>query len=455
MKRFGVIIRTLVYALGNAGAALLLCGSLQYCANPVPPAGGDKDTAAPVLVSIQSTTKTTETTLSLEFDENVTTVGNLVYSPRSRQSSSPNSTSVKVQRNSVDIRVPESVNCVYLDNWIVDLNEKNPIKNSTLLLNQDSGEVIIKLKNAKTEKVKYGVYIFRDTLIYYPQMKKNNTYHFQGLPQGIYQTVIIENDNNQKIENNESYNVFYSVNRPQDTLFVTLYPPIRNYKSAYSLSQDNGQYCVIGSPVSHTWLLDLDSIYIKQDTLLFARKHTNQIQHDLGIDSFISTTRVFQKPNNKSFGILDGDTLQSWLGLYGFNSIRYHSSFSKLKNDSIKRTYIQLSKNTIQNNSDSTVNIKIFNSQINYIVTLSHKEQVNIVLPEGTYNWVSWINSYQISNYPSQPLNIDGSTLGINLEEHEGERFYFSSKPWIVKKNLDNTLILPDLGLYNTGITTK
>jgi hypothetical protein len=80
---------------------------------------------------------------------------------------------------------------------------------------------------------------------------------------------------------------------------------------------------------------------------------------------------------------------------------------------------------------------------------------MNIVLPEGTYNWVSWINSHQISKYPSQPLNIDGSTLGINLEEYEGERFYFSSKPWIVKKNLDNTLILPDLGLYNTGITTK
>ena len=129
MKRFGVIKRILVHALGNAGAVLLLCGTLQYCANPVPPAGGDKDTTAPVLVSIQSTTKATETTLSLEFDENVTTVGNLVYSPRGRQSSSPNSTSVKVQRKSVDIRVPQSTNCVYLDNWIVDLNEKNPIKN--------------------------------------------------------------------------------------------------------------------------------------------------------------------------------------------------------------------------------------------------------------------------------------------------------------------------------------
>jgi len=125
MKYFGVIKRILVHSLGNASGVILLFGTLQYCANPVPPAGGDKDTTAPVLVSIQSTTKATETVLSLEFDENVTTVGNLVYSPRSRQSSSPNSTSVKVQRNSVDIRVPQSANCVYLDNWIVDLKKKS------------------------------------------------------------------------------------------------------------------------------------------------------------------------------------------------------------------------------------------------------------------------------------------------------------------------------------------
>lgn len=437
------------------GLCVALAALFQSCANPVPPAGGDKDTSAPILLSVESALKSDRNQITLQFDENITTVGTLVYSPKIKTSNTPSASTVKTQRNTIRVDVPAITNCVYLDNWVVDFNEKNPLKNSSLLLNGDSGEVIIKIKTSNSTKSKFGVYIFRDSLIYYPKSNKNNIYHFQGLPSGIYETVIIENDNNQKIENNESYNIFFSVNRPNDTLFVSLYPPKKTYKSAYLLSETKYPYCLIGSPISHEWLLLTDSLNLKQDTLLFSGTISKRVQTDLSIDSFITSNRIINQAEKKLYGVLDKDTLTSRLGLYGFNTSNYSSTYHTSQDDTVKQSFIALSKNTIQNNTDTTVYIRVFNNQINYILILGKLQQTQIILPEGSYSWVSWIHSNQENDDLSQPLNIDGSYLFVNDINMQQESFYSSLKPWIVKKNLENTLILPELSLYNTGITTK
>ena len=115
------------------GVIVLLAVFLfQSCANPVPPAGGDKDTTAPVLVSVENTLKSNEQKITLVFDENINTSGTLVYSPKSNNPEN-NVSSVKVQRNTVSVSVPLHANCIYLDQWVVDLNEKNPYKNSSRL----------------------------------------------------------------------------------------------------------------------------------------------------------------------------------------------------------------------------------------------------------------------------------------------------------------------------------
>lgn len=437
------------------GLCVALAALFQSCANPVPPAGGDKDTSAPILLSVESALKSDRNQITLQFDENITTVGTLVYSPKIKTSNTPSASTVKTQRNTIRVDVPAITNCVYLDNWVVDFNEKNPLKNSSLLLNGDSGEVIIKIKTSNSTKSKFGVYIFRDSLVYYPKSNKNNIYHFQGLPSGIYETVIIENDNNQKIENNESYNIFFSVNRPNDTLFVSLYPPKKTYKSAYLLSETKYPYCLIGSPISHEWLLLTDSLNLKQDTLLFSGTISKRVQTDLSIDSFITSNRIINQAEKKLYGVLDKDTLTSRLGLYGFNTSNYSSTYHTSQDDTVKHSFIALSKNTIQNNTDTTVYIRVFNNQINYILILGKLQQTQIILPEGSYSWVSWIHSNQENDDLSQPLNIDGSYLFVNDINMQQESFYSSLKPWIVKKNLENTLILPELSLYNTGITTK
>jgi hypothetical protein len=433
------------------GVIVLLAVFLfQSCANPVPPAGGDKDTTAPVLVSVENTLKSNEQKITLVFDENINTSGTLVYSPKSNNPEN-NVSSVKVQRNTVSVSVPLHAKCIYLDQWVVDLNEKNPYKNSSLLLSADSGEVILKLKGNLSAKSKFGVYILRDTLIYYSHYKKDNAYHFQGLPAGVYSTVVIEGDNNQKIENNEAYNVFYTANRPKDTIYVSLYPAHRNYKSAYFLNQQK-QHCIAGAPVYQQWLNLSDSLSIKADTLFFTQSFSRQVMQDLAIDSFITTNKTIKNTQTLSYGIFEKDTMVSTLGWYGFNSKKYHTGYIKNPTDSSKKQFYFLTKNTITNPVDTAIHLRIFSNQINFIIRIPAKSEKELYLPEGTYNWISWVNNTQPMN---QELNIDGYDHEKHIPLDEPELFYPSSKPWILKKNLNNTLILPNSALYNTGITSK
>ena len=423
---------------------------VHSCANPVPPSGGDKDTTAPVLMSIEHTIKHGQTRLILAFNENITTSGPLIYSPKVIGSAIPQTSNIKLQRNHLIVDVPKNTNCLYLDRWVVDLNEKNPLVNNTLLLSNDSGEVLLKVKDIKQVKEKYGVFIKTDSLLYVPQGAKSSYYHFQGLPNKIHETYIIKNDNNQKIDNDEQYQVFYSVNRPTDTFFISLYPERKLYKSAYFLTNDK-VYSLIGSPLYHEWLNRTDSFVINQDTLFLPWIHIVDIQNALQIDSFIKTNKNIKKTHVRLYGILDKDTFISDLGYYGFNHNSYLKKYHKTTSDSIKINYLFISKNEVTNPTDDTVYFRMSNEKMNYILILKPKETITITLPEGNYSWVSWIN-HQKNN---QILNIEGYNFKELKPMDDPEVFFNSPKPWILKKNLSNTLILPEKESYNTGVTTK
>ena len=422
---------------------------MQSCANPVPPSGGDKDTSAPVLKSIGSVMKDGQHKVTLEFDENITTKGTILYSPIAPKKTGVTENTVSVKRNVLEMTIPERTSCVYLDNWVLDLNEKNPLRGNALLFSGDSGEVHIKVKSTSS---KFGVFIQKDSLQYVPQNKGNLQYHFQGLPNGIHETYVIDNDNNQHIDKNESYNVFYSVNRAKDTFFVQLYPPKKIYKAAYLLKNTN-QYCIVGCALYHDWMKQSNSILMSADTLFIPSSLTAAIQEQLQLDSFISTSKKINPNTNPIYGILDTDTLISTLGIYGFNHPAYFTKKTiTAQVDTVKRTYVNLSKNTITNPTDVNVMIRIHNKQINYIYSIGANQSVEVILSEGNYDWTAWINDEQSSN---QLLNIEGYDFGLSKPLDNPESFFVTQKPWIIKKNLNNTLILPKKDTYNTGITTN
>ncbi|MEY4315076.1 MAG: hypothetical protein RI977_453, partial [Bacteroidota bacterium] len=367
-------------------AVIVIC-YMQSCANPVPPSGGDKDTSAPVLKSIGSIIKDGQHKVTLEFDENITTKGTILYSPIAPKKTGVTENTVSVKRNVLEMTIPERTSCVYLDNWVLDLNEKNPLRGNALLFSGDSGEVHIKVKSTSS---KFGVFIQKDSLQYVPQNKGNLQYHFQGLPNGIHETYVIDNDNNQHIDKNESYNVFYSVNRAKDTFFVQLYPPKKIYKAAYLLKNTN-QYCIVGCALYHDWMKQSNSILMSADTLFIPSSLTAAIQEQLQLDSFISTSKKINPNTNPIYGILD----------------------------------------TITNPTDVNVMIRIHNKQINYIYSIGANQSLEVILSEGNYDWTAWINDEQSSNLL---LNIEGYDFGLSKPLDNPESFFVTQKPWIIKK---------------------
>ena len=103
------------------------------------------------------------------------------------------------------------------------------------------------------------------------------------------------------------------------------------------------------------------------------------------------------------------------------------------------------------NPTDDTVYFRMSNEKMNYILILKPRETITITLPEGNYSWVSWINHPK----NNQILNIEGYNFNELKPMDDPEVFFNSPKPWILKKNLSNTLILPEKESYNTGVTTK
>jgi hypothetical protein len=98
--------------------------------------------------------------------------------------------------------------------------------------------------------------------------------------------------------------------------------------------------------------------------------------------------------------------------------------------------------------------ISIQNDKIHYIATMYKQTNKDIILPEGQYQITSWIN-IESNEEPYQKLNIDSYNPKTGSLFSESEVFLSLQKPLIVKKNIENTLILPKTGMYNTGVTTK
>jgi hypothetical protein len=112
---------------------------LYSCANPVQPSGGDKDTTAPLVLSVESAIRTNHNKITVVFNENITSNGPLVTSPIFLNNDQ--SVSFTIQRDKLKISVPDYTKTIYLDRWLMDLNEKNQLQHKTLLLSGDSGEV--------------------------------------------------------------------------------------------------------------------------------------------------------------------------------------------------------------------------------------------------------------------------------------------------------------------------
>ena len=113
--------------------ALLFICLLSSCANIVPPTGGEKDSAAPELLSVYPENFTTQfenNQIYFSFDENIDLnnwITNFYTSPPLK-----GSFKTDIKKRNLILTIPDSINkhityCISLDNCIKDVNEGNVV----------------------------------------------------------------------------------------------------------------------------------------------------------------------------------------------------------------------------------------------------------------------------------------------------------------------------------------
>ncbi len=415
------------------------------CANPVGPTGGDKDEKSPVIQKVKFETVNQERNISIVFDENINTKGEITISPYIQKQN----ISLNKYRNILNFTVPINTNSISLNDVITDVNENNLGKYPFIILGKDSLNYIIKYQSQNPTKDKIKGYFKIDSLYYPGNNSDKGIIQFGGL-KNIDSRITLFNDinNNNQYDIEEDYyfqqiksNQLYK-NSIKDTTSILLYPPLKR-EIKRGINKQDSLAIYLGIPKS---ILDTirtqEKIYIVNhiDTTLINLEDTAEIENQFNnknIKFKISQVKI-ELPltgnikykiaiNEKDTIIKTENTIGYILNKKRKNQYYFYSKeetkkyklYNTLKNTSIysnpfelniqkeTKQYINSKKDTFYKNikykigllniklkdkNSSNLKIKIINSK-NYVQVFMMLTDQNIYLDQDTYHYFIWEDS--------------------------------------------------------------
>jgi len=449
---------------------------INSCGNPVVPTGGPKDTASPKITDIRIKKGDKDQTITIRFDENISGKGNPVTTPKTIKQKN----SVSVHRKEMDIKVPNYTQHIFIKGYIVDLNESNPYQGKDISFDTNRYHIQCKI-NDKTGKDKYQLYIKQDSLYHVPLFHSiTKSYEFEGLPDTQQIVHVIKNDNNNlQIDIQEEYNSFYLNKRflYRDTCEVSVYPKI---KAIDKITYDSlGRFLFTGfkpilgknipgmvymndtgylevSPEKITeWIQVWISDYYKGYTdSLPIQRSKKQIEYKVSerlkkleyiyIDNK-DTIRLIQVADERIGGIKHPNQIDK--------IPREQLPFRIFKIVNTKKSAITLGKIEMINNDSIDKYTYIYNNRFTYLFKVSKLSKASYIIPSGKYQMLHWI----ASEVPikRETKNIFLLQMPTEDNNYTGSRFFQSDKEFVVDNNIENTLILPEKMLFNSGIRLR
>ena len=461
----------------NKTISLLIRGAIvavvamtcAYCANPVPPMGGDKDTLKPTLISVTNRPKENQQIIRLEFSENIQTKNALVVSPI--VNSSKDQTTSTIERRKIQISTPKITSAIYLNNFVFDLNENNAIDQPTVLLKNDTGELIIStsLEDANSlpgsndkAKTKNRVFI-RDanryqlqekqtdsSPIYLPFTSDNITYHFHGLTDSLHVVYVVYEDNDYVISDYEKATCFYLTNNYRDTFKSTNAYKTKSYKSAFNYH--DSLYIITEPTLDIDWFNEDIVHQFNKDTLIVLNKHIKQIKNALMLDSFTTIKKLNYSIGNQinSYTINNSsDTIP--VKLFYHYPLTINSELDTANYPGINKPRSKAGRINITNPNTFPIQITITIGSSRLYISIAANQAENFYLPEGAYSYTCWIPGAS-SIKSISPRTIDYQNQIPLLDT---DYIYKPLKQIVVSSKLENTLILPGMSAFNTGTTSK
>ncbi len=431
--------------------------------------GGDKDTLKPTLISVTNRPKENQQIIRLEFGENIQTKNPLVVSPI--LNSSKDQTTSTNERRKIQISTPKITSAIYLNNFVFDLNENNAIDQPTVLLKNDTGELIISTSlddanslpgsndKAKTKKRVFTRDANRYQLqekqadsspIYLPFTSDNITYHFHGLTDSLHVVYVVYEDNDYVISDYEKATCFYLTNNYRDTFKSTNAYKSKGYKSAFNYH--DSIYIITEPTIDIDWF-NKDIVHqFHKDTLIVLNKHIKQIKNALILDSFTTIKILNYSISNEinSYTINNSsDTIP--VKLFYHYPLTINSESDTANYPAIIKPRSKAGRINITNPNAFSIQITINIESSRLYIIIAANQAENFYLPEGAYSYTCWIPGAS-SIKSLSPLTIDYQKQIPHLDT---DYIYKPLKQIIVSSKLENTLILPDISAFNTGTTSK
>jgi len=461
----------------NKNISLLIQGAIvavivitcAYCANPVPPMGGDKDTLKPTLISVSNKPKENEQIIRLEFSENIQTKNALVVSPIIN--SSKEQTTTTIERQKIQISTPKITSALYLSGFVFDLNENNAIDQPTVLLKNDTGELIIStsLDDANSlpgsndkSKTKKRVFI-RDanryrlqgkqtdsSPIYLPFTTDNITYHFHGLTDSLHIVYVVYEDNDYVISDYEKATCFYLTNNYRDTFKCKNTYKTKGYKSAFNY---NDSLYIITEPTLDIDWFNNDIVHqFNKDTLIVLHKNIKQIKDALMIDSFTKIKKLnYSISNEINSYTINNSTDTVPVKLFYHYPLKINSESNTRNYQSTTKPRSKAGRINITNPNTFTIHITINIGSSRFYICIAANQAENFYLPEGSYSYTCWI----ASGSPIKSLSPHTIDYKNQIPLTDADYVYKPLKQIVVSSKLENTLILPDISVFNTGTIYK
>ncbi len=415
------------------------------CANPVGPTGGDKDVKSPVITKVKIETQNQEKNITITFDENINTKGEISISPYTHKQN----ISLNKYRNVLNFNVPQNTNSISLNDVISDVNENNPGKYPFIILGKDSLNYVIKYESPNPTKDKIKSYFKIDSFYYPGDNSQKGIIKFGGL-KNIDNQVTLFNDinNNNLYDKEEDYfvqqiksNQLYK-DSMKDTTSIVMYPPLKR-EIKRGLSKQDSLAVYIGIPKSIVdTIIKQEKIYIVNhiDTTVINIQDTsdieklfqgsnlnfkiNQSKIDLPITGDIKYKIAINEKDTliqkqKTIGYILNKRRQSKYHFYTKEEIQQYKSYNKLQYPSIYsnpseriieisiQKYINSKRDTfyknikykigqlnikIKDNTTSNLKIKLINSK-NYVQVFRLEKDQNILLDQDTYHYYIWEDS--------------------------------------------------------------
>lgn len=440
-----------------------------YCANPVPPLGGDKDTLKPTLIRVTNRPKENKQIIRLDFSENIQTKNALVVSPI--LNSSKEQTTTTIERQKIQISTPKITSAIYLNGFIFDLNENNAIDQPTVLLTNDTGELIIStsLDDANSlpgsndkAKTKKRVFI-RDanryqlqekqtdsSPIYLPFTTDNITYHFHGLTDSLHVVYVVYEDNDYVISDHEKATCFYLTNNYRDTFKSKNAYKTKSYKSAFNYR--DSLYIITEPTLDIDWF-NKDIVHqFNKDTLIVLNKNIKQIKDALMMDSFTKIKKLNYSIGNhiNSYTINNSsDTIP--VKLFYHYPLTINSKSDTVNYQGIIKPRSKAGRINITNPNTFPIYITINIGSSRLYIPIDANQAENFYLPEEAYSYTCWIPGAS-SIKSLSPRTIDYQNQIPLLDT---DYIYKPLKQIVVSFKLENTLILPNISAFNTGTIFK